>query len=132
MALPNALTGQPVPVPQVPGASDFFMMSVLDALARITQVCPEAVAGVDVGVDEVPDGPTILSGLYEHDAIPVAAAMDADAEHPARIVVYRRPLEHRAQDRDDLRELVHEALVDQLSALTGRSVHELDPDADDD
>ena len=44
------------------------------------------------------------------------------------MVVYRRPLEHRAASRRGLRILVYRTIVEQLSALTGRSVDEIDPD----
>jgi hypothetical protein len=50
-------------------------------------------------------------------------------------VVYRRPLEHRAVSRRGLRILVYRTIVEQLAALTGRSVEEIDPEgagADDD
>jgi hypothetical protein len=43
-------------------------------------------------------------------------------------VIYRRPLEHRAMSRRGLRILVYRTIVEQLSALTGRSVDEIDPD----
>ena len=66
------------------------------------------------------------------DRVPLAAAIDATADRPARIVIFRRPLERRASDRTDLRDLVHLTLVEQLSALTGRSMHDLDPQIDED
>ena len=64
--------------------------------------------------------------------MPLAAAIDATTTRPARIMIFRRPLERRASDRADLRDLVHITLVEQLSALTGRSMHDLDPEIDDD
>jgi predicted Zn-dependent protease with MMP-like domain len=42
---------------------------------------------------------------------------------PARIVLYRRPLEFRALDRDDLADLVHDVIVEQVANLLG-----VDPD----
>ena len=48
-------------------------------------------------------------------------------EHPARIVVYRRPLEIRAADRDDLADLVRDVVVDQVAVLLGRDPEEIDP-----
>ena len=43
-------------------------------------------------------------------------------------MVYRRPLEHRAASRRGLQILVYRTIVEQLSALTGLSVDEIDPD----
>lgn len=61
-------------------------------------------------------------------ARPLAAAIEGDEEQLGQVVVYRRPLEHRAASRRGLRILVYRTIVEQLSALTGRSVEELDPE----
>ena len=65
--------------------------------------------------------------------VPLALAVEATEDRPSQLVVYRRPLEHRASSRRGLQHLVYRTVVEQLSALTGRSVSELDPDgaADD-
>ncbi len=50
---------------------------------------------------------------------------------PARIVVYRRPLEARASDRSDLSDLIHDVVVDQVARLLGKDPDEIDPPATD-
>jgi hypothetical protein len=60
--------------------------------------------------------------------VPLAAAVDAVPDRSAQVVVYRRPLEHRAASGRGLRILVYRTIVEQLSALTGRSVSEIDPE----
>jgi Zincin-like metallopeptidase len=60
--------------------------------------------------------------------VPLAAAVEGMASQPGKVVIYRRPLEHRAMSRHGLRILVYRTIVEQLSALTGRSVDEIDPD----
>jgi predicted Zn-dependent protease with MMP-like domain len=57
--------------------------------------------------------------------LPTAVAVRG--QHPARIVVYRRPLEIRATDRDDLADLVRDVVVDQVAVLLGRDPEEIDP-----
>ena len=42
-------------------------------------------------------------------------------------MVYRRPLEIRAHDRDDLADLVRDVVVDQVAVLLGRDPEEIDP-----
>ena len=44
-------------------------------------------------------------------------------ELPPRIVLYRRPLEFRAMDREDLADLVHDVIIEQVANLLG-----VDPD----
>ena len=79
-------------------------------------------------------GPLALAGPMNPRAVspparvPLAAAVDAVPDQPARVVVFRRPLEHRAASRRGLRILVYRTIVEQLSALTGRSVDEIDPE----
>ena len=46
---------------------------------------------------------------------------------PARIVVYRRPVETRANDRRELVALVNDVVVEQVAAMLEVDPHELDP-----
>ncbi len=109
------------------GPAEFFVQCVGDALARITEACPEALEGVEVGMEDVPD----VSGHWSN-RVPLAAAQESVPGSPARIVVYRRPVEHRATTRRSLRLLVHSTLVEQVSALTSIPIERLDPDGDTD
>ncbi len=127
MALPNRFTGAPVRLRRTPRRSEVFDRAVRDALARVATSCPEAVAGIEVGIEDVP----ALAAPWSGDQVPLAAALEATRTTPARVVVYRRPLELRADDTALLRALVHQTLVEQLSALTGLSVDEIDPDGED-
>ncbi len=132
LALPNPITSRPVGVPQRPRGLAYFLLCVQDAVAEVASHCPDVIDEIDIGVDEVPDARTLWNDIGEYDAVPLAAAVEAvGGQHP-RVVIYRRPLERRAADREDLHELVHETLVDQLVALTGRSVDEIDPDQGED
>jgi hypothetical protein len=94
------------------------------AVDRIGVTCPDALVGVTFGIEDVPDLPPSWAG----DRVPLAAAVAADEQQMARVVVYRRPLEHRAASRRGLRILVHRTIVEQLSALTGRPVSDFDPE----
>ncbi|CEI29914.1 metallopeptidase family protein [Propionibacterium freudenreichii] len=131
LALPNPYTHRPMPVPQAPRGTRLFLACVEDAIARVASHAPDVIRNVDIGVDEVPDVRALWSNGDYGDAIPLASATDAQPGQNARIVLFRRPLEHRAADQSQLRELVHETLVDQLAALTGRSIDEIDPDDGD-
>lgn len=129
LSLPNRLTRSAVRVPGRATNAEFFIDSMTASVQRLMQTCPDALAGVDIGVEDVPSG-AFDWALLDH--VPLAAALDATGSRPARIVIFRRPLERRASDRQDLRDLVHVTLVEQLSALTGRSLQEIDPEVDDD
>lgn len=128
MALPNRYTGAPVRLRRAPERSEVFDRAVREALARVAAACPEAVAGIEVGIEDVP----LLATAWSGDRVPLAAALEPTGSTPGRVVVYRRPLELRADDSAMLRVLVHQTLVEQLAALTGLSVDQIDPDAADD
>jgi hypothetical protein len=124
------MTSRPAQPPAPASRLEFFNDAVQSAVDRIAQQCPDALLGVAIGIEDVP----YLETTWSDSRVPLAAALDAVPDRPAQVVVYRRPLEHRAASRRGLRILVYRTIVEQLSALTGRSVDEIDPDgyAEDD
>lgn len=128
MAAPNPLTGAPVPLRQRPGPADFFTDCLRASIARTARVCPRALVGIDIGYEEVPGN----LDAWQSTRVPLAAAVPARAGQSGQVVLFRRPLEHRANSRADLRRLVHRALLEQLSALTGIPLDELDPSGETD
>jgi hypothetical protein len=131
LALPNALTVHRAQPPHPASKADFFSEAVHDAVDRIGLQCPDVLVGITFGIEDVPH----FDVVWSEDQVPLAAAVEATPNQPGQVVIYRRPLEHRAVSRRGLRILVYRTIVEQLAALTGRSVEEIDPDgagADDD
>jgi hypothetical protein len=56
------------------------------------------------------------------------AAGDGQPARPPRIVVYRRPLMARADNDDQLGEIVFEAVVEEFARLLGIDPEDVDPD----
>ncbi|WP_244963273.1 metallopeptidase family protein [Actinomyces trachealis] len=54
-------------------------------------------------------------------------AAEPKAGLPARVVIYRRPVISRAADREELAELVHRVVVEQVATMLGRRPEEVDP-----
>lgn len=127
IALPNPYTGRAARLPGRPSRHDFFNDCVSDAVRRIDETCPGGLQGVDIGVQEVPG----TDAGWLDDRVPLGVAIEATSVQAARIVVYRRPLEHRCANRGELRDLVHRTMVEQLAALTARHVRDIDPTIDD-
>ena len=124
LALPNALTVHRAQPPHPASKADFFSEAVHDAVDRVGLKCPEVLVGITFGIEDVPH----FDMAWSQDEVPLAAALEATATKPGQVVIYRRPLEHRAMSRRGLRILVYRTIVEQLSALTGRSVEEIDPE----
>jgi len=132
LATTNPLTRKPAPVPDQPNREELFQQCVQESIERIGKTCPEALLGVDIGIETVPSRAAMWRELVSHDSVPLAAALDADADHPARIALFRRPIERRSLDPAEEADLVHRTLVEQLSMLTNRSIRDIDPEVDDD
>jgi len=106
LALPNSLTVRRAQPPHPASKADFFIEAVHDAVDRIGLQCPDALVGITFGIEDVPHFDMAWSG----DQVPLAAALEGTADQPGQVVIYRR------------------TIVEQLAALTGRSVEEIDPD----
>lgn len=128
IALPNPLTGGPVRPAQPASRIAYFSECVSDSLDRIGEHCPEALRRITFGVEDVPT----LDRSWVGERVPLAAAVAGGPQEFARVVVYRRPLEHRARNRQGLRILVHRTIVEQVATLTGLEIATIDPDAAED
>ena len=120
VALPDSNNRKTVPLRPL-SRVEYFNQCVKQALATIAEVDPHALDGMVVGVEDVP----LLKTAWSGDRVPMSAALEPSKNRPAQIMIYQRPLEHRASSRSALRSLVHRTIVEQLSALTGRPVSEL-------
>ncbi len=128
----------PATLPAARSRSERFDAIVLDALEPIEERWHTELERLDVAVDEVPeitdcDPTTVIWGndVVEDGKVPLARLVPAGVDRAglptrARIVLYRRPLETRAQHGGDLSDLVHEVLVEQVASYLG-----VDPDTID-
>jgi hypothetical protein len=95
---------------------------VLTAVNRLEGQWGEQLAVIEVAVEEVPrPGP---------DPVPLGRSEVATLDRPARLVVYRRPVEARARSRGAREDLVHTVVVEQLAELLGLDRATVDPELD--
>lgn len=117
----------PASVPLARTRAEVFDDLVLDAVESLEQRYSDELAGVEFAVEEVPPDLNVYdTDVLEDGDVPLARLLPGRSDHtdmPPRIVLYRRPLEFRAVDRDDLADLVHDVIVEQVANLLG-----LDPD----
>jgi predicted Zn-dependent protease with MMP-like domain len=127
--LRGTLTPQDVPLYR--SRAQRFDDLVLDAVAQLEPRWEAELASVEFAVEEIPPAgvpddlePVPLARLDP--AVPPAA----DPQHiarPARIVLYRRPLLARADDEEDLGELVLDVVVEEFARLLGLDPQTVDP-----
>src|SRR3954471_24732329 len=136
----RGLRGRLVPaeVPLARTRAEQFDDLVLDAVEEIERRWERELPDVECAGEDVPlvdhtapDEVVLDADVLDGGSIPLARVLPAHRENgrevPPRIVVYRRPLEIRAHDRDDLAELVRDVVVDQVAVLLGRDPDEIDP-----
>ncbi|MRT44949.1 metallopeptidase family protein, partial [Xylella fastidiosa subsp. multiplex] len=80
----------------------------------------------EIDVGEVPrlDGP---GQTWNDEAVPLGGTIPSREGRPARVVVYRRPVEIRTKGRDERAALVHEVVVEQVAELLGLTPETVDP-----
>lgn len=133
----------PQTVPGWRSRAERFDMAVLEAYEPIERRWHHRVSGLDVAVDEIPrispkdpdsvqwppeviaDGPIALARL-----IPAGVDIRGNSTR-ARIVLFRKPIERRAKNTDELAELLHEVLVAQVATHLGVEPSVIDPSIDD-
>jgi predicted Zn-dependent protease with MMP-like domain len=100
---------------------------VLDAAARLEQRIGKDLGDVEFAVEDVPPSDP---SPWEALDITLGRLFAARGRMPARIVIYRRPVETRVEDPGDLTALVNEVVVEQVAAMLGVDPAELDPGYD--
>ncbi len=125
----RGLRGRLVPatVPLSRTKAEIFDDLVLDTVETLERRYAKELAGVEFAVEDVPPELNVYdSDVLEDGEVPLARLLPGRPgrqELPPRIVLYRRPLEFRAMDREDLADLVHDVIIEQVANLLG-----VDPD----
>ena len=88
-------------------------------MKELWRLWPEALGGVQLAVEEVP----LLPPGWHGESVPLSTYVVARGDTPARLVLLRRPIEHRAEHDHDLRAMIHTVLIDQVADILG-----IDPD----
>ena len=121
----RGLRGRLVPanVPLSRTKAEIFDDLVLDTVEALERRFAKELSGVEFAVEDVPPDLNVYdSDVLEDGEVPLARLLPGGpGRHnvPPRIVLYRRPLEFRAFDRDDLADLVHDVIIEQVANLLG-------------
>jgi predicted Zn-dependent protease with MMP-like domain len=113
-------------VPLARSRAERFDALVLDAVERLEKRWEQELRGVEFAVEEVPAPPPGRPG-EDGVRVPLGRAFPRTAELPARVVIYRRPIETRAPQRKELAALVHDVVVEQVADLLGVEPETVDP-----
>lgn len=94
-------------------------------LRRLAAAWPELIRPVQFMVEDVPPSDP---APWEKEPSLGSRCFPAGRGVPARIVLYRLPLQTHAHDREELEWAIRDELVLRLAELYGRRPEEIDPD----
>jgi predicted Zn-dependent protease with MMP-like domain len=130
----RGLRGRLVPasVPLSRTRAEIFDDLVLDTVEELERKYARELAGIEFAVEDVPPDLNVYdTDVLEDGDVPLARLLPGRPGRtamPARIVLYRRPLEYRAADRDELADLVHDVIIEQVANLLGVDPEDIDTD----
>lgn len=115
-------------LPALPGSltrAEKFTELLMDSAERLSELWGAALGSVEFAVEDIPVSLERLTGTGER--VPMALFQAATAEAPAVITLYRRPIEQLADTPDELGEIIHEVVIEQVAGLLNLSPDAVDP-----
>lgn len=106
-----------------PTRRERFDRLVLDLVGALEDRWSAHLGLVEYAVEDTP----LLPDDWGDDTVPLSSLVRGRGGAPTRLVLFRRPIEHRAADRVELEALVHTLLVEQFADLLGLSPEAVDP-----
>jgi hypothetical protein len=122
---PGPLAPHGVPA-QLTGRERFDAVA-LATMRDLAARWPVELGSTELAVEEVP----LLPDHWTAETVPLASYVPATAQSPARVVLFRRPIEHRVETRADLEALVLTVLVEQVAEVLGIAPEEVHPGYED-
>lgn len=100
-----------------------FDAVVLDAVTAVEARWHTRLGLVEYAVEDTP----LVPDDWDDTEVPLATLVRGSGSTPSRLVLFRRPIEHRCDDREELRALVLTVVVEQVAALLGMDPEDVDP-----
>jgi predicted Zn-dependent protease with MMP-like domain len=95
---------------------------VLDIVTDLDERWSDRLGPVEYAVEDTPQ----LPDDWESGIVPLSSLVRGTGSVPTRLVVFRHPLEHRANDRIELEAMVLTVVVEQVAELLGIPPSEVD------
>jgi predicted Zn-dependent protease with MMP-like domain len=100
----------------------------LSIVTEVDQRWQDRLGLVEYAVEDAPQIPDD----WDSDIVPLASLVRGSGATPARLVLFRRPIEHRCETRSELEALVLTVVVEQVAELLGIDAELVDPRYDSD
>ena len=115
-------------VPARPGttalrtARQRFDQLVLDVVTPLDERWHRHLGLVEYAVEDAP----MLPDDWGDETVPLSSLVRGKGQEPTRLVIFRRPIEHRSTSRDELEAMVHTVVVEQLAELLNLTPGQVD------
>jgi predicted Zn-dependent protease with MMP-like domain len=119
----------PAVLPRQPGRPELrtdrerFDSLALDIVTQVDERWSERLGLVEYAVEDAPQIPDD----WTTETVPLSSLVRGTGATPTRLVLFRRPIEHRAETRGDLEALVLTIVVEQVAELLGIDPELVDP-----
>jgi predicted Zn-dependent protease with MMP-like domain len=109
--------------PELPTRGERFDELVLETVRDIDTRWQDRLGLVEYAVEDTPQLPDDWSG----ETVPLSSLVRGQGTTPTRLVLFRRPIEHRCENRADLEGMVLTVVVEQVAELLGVDAEDVDP-----
>lgn len=109
--------------PVRPGRRQRFDDLVLRVVEQIDHRWSDRLGLVEYAVEDAPQ----LPDDWHPDTVPLSSLIRGTGADASRLVIFRRPIEHRSDSTAELHALIHTVVVEQIAELLGLPTEEVDP-----
>lgn len=110
-------------VPEVRTARQRFDELVLGVVSDVDERWSDRLGLLEYAVEDAPQIPDD----WHPGTVPLSSLVRGAKGAPTRLVLFRRPIEHRSEDRSSLEALVLTVVVEQVAELLGIEPELVDP-----
>ena len=110
-------------VPERPTRRERFDRLVLDIVTEIDARWHKQLGLVEYAVEDTP----LLPDDWGDETVPLSSLVRGSGGDATRLVLFRRPIEHRCESRPELEAMVLTLVVEQLAELLGLPPEDVDP-----
>ena len=109
--------------PELPTKRERFDDLALGIVTEIDQRWQDRLGLVEYAVEDTPQ----LPDDWTSGTVPLSSLVRGTGATPTRLVLFRRPIEHRCETRTDLEAMLLTIVVEQVAELLGIDAEDVDP-----
>jgi len=109
--------------PELPTGRERFDDIALGIVMEIDQRWQDRLGLVEYAVEDTPQIPDD----WASGTVPLSSLVRGTGATPTRLVLFRRPIEHRCETRSDLEAMLLTIVVEQVAELLGIDAEDVDP-----